>query len=64
MLNVNIKIMTIFVLDYHSGNCIKVTPPVQVESVEDYLLANEDEFGIRLEDCYYMATENSDIIEY
>ena len=63
--------MTIYILDYASGNVVRIHANVQTRKliekkykgdVESYLNEHEKHFGIRMKDCYFMAVEGETTI--
>ena len=60
--------MIIWVLDYVSGDCLRINPLPHTreeifneyhENVEDWLYDHEDELGIRMKDCSFMVVSDN-----
>ena len=60
--------MVIWILDYQTGECVKVRPSVEKRNkydfsdfdVKNWLDEHEKELGIRLSDCHWMVSDNDE----
>ena len=63
--------MIIWVLDYQTGDCIKVNVAVEKKNrysisdleVHEWLSEHQEEIGIRLSECHWMVSDCGQLIE-